>query len=63
MNQEKHNKAIGARLKALRESRGIKQNFIAEKLGVSNNYLCELEAGKRRWFAALVYKYEKLLDV
>jgi len=53
----------GTRLKALRESKGIRQNFIAEKMGISNNYLSELEAGKRRWYVELVYKYENLLGI
>ena len=55
-------KAIGARLKALREAKGIRQNFVADKLGISNNFLSELESGKKRWFAALVYKYERIVN-
>ena len=43
----------------LRQAKGIKQNFVAEKLGISNNYLSDLESGKRRWFAAMVSEYEK----
>ena len=55
-------KAIGSRMKKLREHRGVKQNFMAKKLGISPNYLCELEAGKRRWMASLLFQYEKLLS-
>ncbi len=54
-------KTIGARLKKLRESKGIKQNFVAEKMGISNNFLCELESGKRRWYALMVTKYENIV--
>lgn len=54
-------KAIGERLKTLRESKGVKQNFVANKLGITNNYLSELEAGKKRWFASLMLRYEKII--
>lgn len=56
-------KAIGARLKSLRESKGVKQNFVANKLGITNNYLSELESGKKRWFAAMMLRYEKIIGV
>ena len=62
MKHIKDDKTIGTKLKSLRESKGIRQNFVAEKLGISNNYLSELEAGKKRWFAALVYKYERIIN-
>lgn len=54
------NAQIGARLKTLRESKGVRQNFVAVQLGISNNFLSELEAGKKRWFAAMVHRYEAL---
>lgn len=54
---------IGFRLKSIREQKGVKQNFIANKLGITNNYLSELEAGKKRWFAAMVLRYEKILGI
>ena len=40
-------KRITNNLKALREERGIKQNFIAEKLGVTQNYYSQIENGHR----------------
>lgn len=54
-------KAIGARLKSLRESKGIKQNFVANKLGITNNFLSELESGKKRWLASMMLRYEKII--
>ena len=63
MKRETTDKAIGARLKSLREARGIKQNFVAEKLGVSNNFLSQLESGDRRWYALMVKKYENIIGI
>ena len=62
MKISKTDKAIGRRLKRLRESRGVLQAFVADKLGVSKSHLCELENGKKRWFADLVTRYESLLS-
>jgi transcriptional regulator with XRE-family HTH domain len=61
MKSENSDKAIGKMLKSLRESRGIKQNFVAEKLGISNNFLSQLESGDRRWYALMVKKYENII--
>ena len=63
MKREMTDKSIGQRLKSAREAKGIKQNFIAEKLGITNTFLSELEAGNRRWYALMVKKYENLLDL
>lgn len=62
MKRAKENKAIGARLRALRIKRGIRQNFVAAKIGISNNHLSELERGKKRWPAVMVGEYEKVID-
>lgn len=45
----------------MRIKRGVRQNFLAAKLGITNNYLSELEQGKKRWFAATVAAYERAL--
>ncbi|WP_446935885.1 helix-turn-helix domain-containing protein [Lysinibacillus fusiformis] len=34
-------------LKRLREERGIQQKFVAEYIGVSANYYCQIENGRR----------------
>ncbi|MET4562226.1 transcriptional regulator with XRE-family HTH domain [Lysinibacillus parviboronicapiens] len=34
-------------LKKLREERGIQQKFVAEYIGVSANYYCQIENGRR----------------
>ncbi len=41
------NKLISNNLKQLREERGIKQNFIARQLGLSQNYYSQIENGHR----------------
>jgi transcriptional regulator with XRE-family HTH domain len=52
---------IGKRLKAMRLKKGIRQNFVADKLGLSNNFLSELESGKRRWYATVIADYERIV--
>src|SRR3954471_12506590 len=37
--------AVGARVRALRESQGLTQRTLAEKSGVSSRFLAQLEAG------------------
>lgn len=40
-------KLLSRNLKDLRESKGIKQKFIAEQLGISANYYSQIENGHR----------------
>lgn len=63
MTKRERNQKTGERLKKLRESRGVMQNFIADKLGISKSFLSDLEAGNRNWSPLLVRKYENLIDV
>ncbi|MFF5993428.1 helix-turn-helix transcriptional regulator [Lysinibacillus sp. KU-BSD001] len=41
------NKIVPTNLKQLREERGIQQKFVAEYIGVSANYYCQIENGRR----------------
>lgn len=34
-------------LKQLRKTRGIQQKFVAESIGISANYYCQIENGRR----------------
>lgn len=43
----KNNKNINKNLKRIRESKGLKQNYVAEKLGISANYYTQIENGAR----------------
>lgn len=47
----------GARLKAIRKSKGLKGYWVAEKMGVSTTYFSALENGDRHWSPALVTRY------
>lgn len=40
-------KIVPNNLKRLREERGIQQKFIAETIGISANYYCQIENGHR----------------
>ena len=54
-------KEQGRRLRKLREARGVKQSWVADKLGVTNQFLCMLEKGQRTWTDEMVAKYLKAL--
>lgn len=41
------NKIITTNLKKMREERGLKQNFVAEQLGITQNYYSQIENGHR----------------
>ena len=41
------NKKITSNLKQMREERGLKQNFVAKKLGITQNYYSQIENGHR----------------
>lgn len=40
-------KNISSNLKKLREQRGLKQKFVAERIGISPNYYSQIENGHR----------------
>lgn len=56
-------KKITNNLKALREERGIKQKFVAEKLGISPNYYSQIENGHRPPQVEHLLKLRDLFDV
>lgn len=39
---------LGKRIKQVRESRGLKAKFVAGKVGISHNYLSQIENDKRK---------------
>jgi len=39
----------GARLRKLRESKGLKSGWVADKMGITAGYLSDLERGNRHW--------------
>ncbi len=56
-------KKIANNLKSLREERGIKQKFIAEKLGISPNYYSQIENGHRPPQVEQLLKLRDLFNV
>ena len=57
------NKEIGKVIKEVRESKGIKQIFIAEKAGISNRYLSAIESGTKKPTSETIKKIAEALGV
>jgi len=49
-------KDLGAVIKAVRESQGIRQEDVSDTLGFSRNYLREIESGKPNLFASRLFR-------
>jgi transcriptional regulator with XRE-family HTH domain len=56
-------RVIGLKLKGLRESNNITQQYLAKKLGVSRQAVCMWESGKRELRATMLSKIARLFDV
>lgn len=56
------NSTIASHLRQLRLDRHLTQAFVAAKLGISINHLCNLEQGKRRWYADTMTDCERVLS-
>jgi len=54
---------IGARLRELREERGLKQYWVAMQLGTTPNALCQVEQGRYRSAVLTVARVLDVLDV
>jgi transcriptional regulator with XRE-family HTH domain len=54
---------MAARLKAIRERRGLTQEQLAEKSGVSRTYLARLETGRQDPTLSTLEKLAKALGV
>ena len=46
MNEKTINQKIGARIQKLRNEKGYTQQKLSEMIGISNNYLSDIERGK-----------------
>ena len=53
--------AVGDMLRKRRIAAKKSQTYVANKLGLSSAYLCDLEFGRRLWRDDLIQKYEKAL--
>jgi len=54
---------LGQSIKLMRSSAGVRQHQLAERLGVSTNYISLLESGRREPSLSLLRKLGKELDV
>lgn len=57
------NQIVPNNLKQLRESRGIQQKFVAERIGISANYYCQIENGHRNVPIKLLPKIKEFFGV
>ena len=54
---------MGARLKTLRQSKGIKGSWVAGQMGIGAPYLSDLESGRRHWNPDLEKRFLKACGV
>ncbi|PRY67869.1 helix-turn-helix protein [Glaciihabitans tibetensis] len=54
---------LGAIIKAVRESRGIRQEDLAEQLAMSRNYLQDLEKGKPTLYITRLFRAMNVLGI
>lgn len=63
INMELDYIALGLRIAQRRKQAGIKQNILAEKLGISNNYLSGIERGREKPSLEILVKLCNALQV
>ncbi len=56
-------KALGERLRILRNEKNIGQNYLAEQLGMSNASISYWETGKQEPSAEAIFKLARYFDV
>lgn len=54
---------LGRKIQTLRKERGLTQERLAEKIGISTTWLGYLETGYRRPNLKMLYKIARALDV
>jgi len=52
---------FGREMRRIREKRGYMMKSVAEEMGVSAPYLCQLEKGYREWDSELIEKFKLAL--
>ena len=60
---KKELKAFGRRVKELRIERDLTQSELAEKVGLSNNFIGMVERGKRNTSVDKIFKLAKAFDI
>lgn len=56
-------KIVSHNLKRLREERGLQQKFVADYIGISANYYCQIENGHRGLATKYLPKIKELFKV
>ena len=54
-------KVDGNAIKKIREGLGVKRNFLAKKVGISQSFMCDIENGKRNCSKLVIDRIEKTL--
>lgn len=60
---KKELKAFGRRVKELRIERDLTQSELAEKVGLSNNFIGMVERGERNTSVDKIFKLAKAFDI
>ena len=64
MKEDRHNlKLFGARLRVLRKTHNLTQLELAEKIGLSTNFIGMIERGERNTTIDNVFKLAKAFDI
>lgn len=53
---------VGAELRNLRIEKGLKQGHVADRIGVSQPFLSDLEHGRRRWSEVMIKSYRQVVE-
>lgn len=54
-------KAMGSKMRGLREKAGVSGRDIAHRLGYSASYISDLELGRRNWSSEKIADYKEAL--
>lgn len=63
MNYKSMKKAIGNRIRSLREANKESREVFAEKIDISSKFLYEIECGKKGFSVEVLMRISKVLDV
>lgn len=59
---KKYNYLIGQKIKAVRDLKGFKQDYVAEKLGISSGHYSNLENGHKTCTLYILIRLCRILD-
>lgn len=53
---------VGDEMRKLRLQRGLNQEEVADRMGLSKQHVCALEKGNRNWDLELISRYKKAVN-